>query len=79
MQHLELPICSFISALIVILPLSCHWHAHNVAALALMSWLFIANIIYAINSLVWADNIQNSVPVWCDISKFFFIRCMRNY
>jgi pheromone a factor receptor len=72
MQHPELPIFSFISALLVIIPLSCRWPTRNVAVLALMSWLFIANIIYAINSLIWAGNIQNSAPVWCDISQFFF-------
>ena len=79
MQHPELPLFSFISALLVILPFSFLWHTRNVAVLALMSWLFIANIIYGINSLVWAGNIRNSVPVWCDISQWFFIQCMRNY
>lgn len=72
MQHPELPLFSFISALLVILPLSFLWHTRNVAVLAFMSWLFIANIIYGINSLVWAGNIRNSVPVWCDISQWFF-------
>ena len=72
MQHPELPFFSFISALLVILPLSCHWPTRNVAVLALMSWLFIANVIYGINSLVWAGNIRNSVPVWCDICQWFF-------
>ena len=71
MQHPELPIFSFISALLVVLPLSSHWRARNVPVLALISWLFISNIIYAINSIVWAGNIRNPVPVWCDISQWF--------
>ena len=71
MHHPELPLFSFISALLVILPLSSHWRARNVPVLALISWLFISNIIYGINSIVWAGNIRNPVPVWCDISQWF--------
>lgn len=75
MQYPELPIFAFISALLVIIPLPWHWRARNVAVLALMFWLFSVNIIYGVNAIVWAGNVRDPIPVWCDISRWlFFVR-----
>ncbi len=30
-------------------------------------WLFISNVIYAVNALVWSNLVDIVVPVWCDI------------
>ena len=69
MQHPELPTFAFISAFLMLVPLSCHWRARNIAVLALMFWLFVSNIIYGVNAIVWASNVRNPIPVWCDISQ----------
>ena len=34
-----------------------------------MLWTSLGCLILSINSIVWNDNVINSAPVWCDISK----------
>lgn len=68
-MHPEFGPIAIISALSLLLPLSWHWRAGNVATLSIIGWLFVSNIIYAVDSLVWADNLDIVIPVWCDISE----------
>ncbi|PPQ96640.1 hypothetical protein CVT26_010680 [Gymnopilus dilepis] len=68
MRYPELPIFAFISAALVIIPLPWHWRARNVATIAIMLWLFVVNVIYGINSIIWAGNVNDPAPVWCDIT-----------
>jgi len=73
MLHPDYPFWSFIGLIAVLLPLPWHWRARNVATLALMFWIALANLIVFVNSLVWADNFADHAPVWCDISESGFI------
>ena len=69
-MHAELPVGAFVAALLVLVPLPWHWRACNVATVSIIAWLFVSNIVYAINSIIWAGNVEDSAPVWCDISEF---------
>jgi Pheromone A receptor len=71
MQHPELPLFAFSTAILVVIPIPWHWRARNVATLAIIAWLFAVDVIFGVNSLVWAGNVNNLIPVWCDISVFF--------
>ncbi|KAJ7201248.1 Rcb2.42 [Mycena rebaudengoi] len=64
---------AFISAFSLVLPLPWHWRAGNVATLSIMFWLFIANMIYAIDAVIWSDNIEIVATVWCDITTKLII------
>lgn len=44
-----------------------HFRAGNVGACALVTWALLANIQYFVNSVVWWNNLKDSIPVWCDI------------
>ena len=68
MQYPQLPIAAFFSAFLILVPLPSHWRARNVATLALIFWLFFADFIYGVNSILWAGNVLDRAPVWCDIS-----------
>lgn len=68
MQHPELPLFAFLTAILVLIPVPWHWRARNVATLAIIAWLFVVDVIFGVNSLVWAGNVNNPIPVWCDIS-----------
>ena len=70
MQYPQLPIFAFFSAFLVLVPLPSHWRARNVATLALIFWLFFADFIYGVNSILWAGNVLDHAPVWCDISMY---------
>ncbi|KAJ7768128.1 putative fungal pheromone GPCR, STE3-type [Mycena maculata] len=67
-MHYELPIGAFIASFIVLIPLPWHWRARNVPTLSLIAWLFISNMIYAIDAVIWAGNIDVVAEVWCDIA-----------
>ncbi|KAJ7101761.1 pheromone A receptor-domain-containing protein [Mycena epipterygia] len=67
-MHYELPIAAFIATFIVLIPLPWHWRARNVPTLSLIAWLFISNLTYAINAVIWAGNIDVVAKVWCDIA-----------
>jgi pheromone a factor receptor len=71
MKYPQLPLFAFLSALLVLIPLPWHWRAHNVAICALVFWLFVVDVSYGVNAIVWAGNVRVVVPVWCDISALF--------
>lgn len=70
MRYPQIPIFSLLAAILVLIPLPWHWRARNVATLALIFWLSVVNLIYGVNSLIWAGNVDYRIPVWCDISEF---------
>nr|GAT45148.1 pheromone receptor Rcb2 B44 [Mycena chlorophos] len=63
-----LPLGAFVGALLVLVPLPWHWRARNVPTLSIIAWLFISNIVLAVNSIVWAGSIEIRAEVWCDIA-----------
>jgi hypothetical protein len=69
MQYPSLPAGAFLAAVLVLIPLPWHWRARNIGTLAIIGWLFIVNMIYGINAIIWAGNVDNPAPVWCDISE----------
>lgn len=76
MRHPELPVVAFLTAFLVVIPLPWHWRARNVATVALMLWLFVVDIIYGVNAIIWAGNVNNPIPVWCDIGMPWSSLCL---
>ncbi|KAF8239211.1 fungal pheromone STE3G-protein-coupled receptor [Tricholoma matsutake] len=68
-MHPEFAPIAFISAILVLIVLPGHWRAGNVAMLAMSFWLFIINVIYGVDAIVWGDNTDTMIPVWCDITS----------
>ena len=66
-MHAELSVGAFIATVLVLVPLPWHWRARNVATLSMIVWLFVSNVIYGVNSIIWAGSVSNSAPVWCDV------------
>jgi hypothetical protein len=65
-----LPILSFPSWLLCVLPLSWHFRQGNIAAGSLILWVILMNFFNSINPLIWPrDNIDEwwDGNVWCDI------------
>ena len=67
----ELAPIAFIAAFSLLLPLPWHWRAKNVATLSIIGWLFALNMIYAIDAVIWANNVDLVAIVWCDLSTLF--------
>ncbi|KAJ8474492.1 hypothetical protein ONZ45_g15928 [Pleurotus djamor] len=62
------PVLSFITFLLVLVPLPWHFQAWNAGTCLYMIWTAIGCLNYFINSIVWHGNAINWAPVWCDIS-----------
>jgi pheromone a factor receptor len=69
-MYSEIPVLSFISAALSLVPLIWYLHARNIAAVAIGIWLSITNLTYAVDALLWAKDADIEASVWCDICKF---------
>nr|P78741.2 RecName: Full=Pheromone B beta 1 receptor [Schizophyllum commune]AAB41858.2 B beta 1 pheromone receptor [Schizophyllum commune] len=67
-MHPEFAPVAFLSAASLALPLPWHWRAGNVATLSIIAWLFIMNMIYGINAVIWAGSARITAVVYCDIT-----------
>ncbi|KAF9040045.1 pheromone A receptor-domain-containing protein [Panaeolus papilionaceus] len=72
-MHPEFAPIAFLAASSLILPLPWHWRARNIATLCIIAWLFITNMIYGIDAVIWAGNYRIVIPVWCDITTKLII------
>nr|ADX23535.1 putative pheromone receptor [Flammulina velutipes] len=72
-MHYELPVVAFIAATSLLLPLTWHWQAKNVAILSIIFWLFVENIIYGVDAIVWGNTAEVKIPIWCDITTKLII------
>ncbi|KAF8597848.1 STE3-domain-containing protein [Ceratobasidium sp. AG-I] len=62
------PVLCALAIIAVLLPLPWHWKARNTGTLLYIGWTLVGNIVFMVNSLVWAGNLKNPAPIWCDIS-----------
>lgn len=67
----EVPVLSFISAVLVLFPLPWYCRAGNIAAMSIGMWLFVVNTIIAVDALQWTGAYQIPFVFWCDISECF--------
>jgi pheromone a factor receptor len=70
MHHPEVPTASALAAVLILIPLPAQIRSRNVALIALSIGSFFINVIFLVNSLVWAGTSLNVAPVWCDIGWF---------
>ena len=70
-MHPELPYIAFIAAALVLVPLPWHWRAGNVATISIIAWLFVTNIIYGVDAIIWSDNVDSVAVIYCDICLSF--------
>ncbi|KAF7372884.1 STE3-domain-containing protein [Mycena sanguinolenta] len=72
MHHEFVPV-AFIAAFSLFLALPPHWRARNVATLSIIAWLFVTNIIFAVDALIWGNSDAIVAVVWCDITTKILI------
>jgi hypothetical protein len=71
MLYPEQPPLAIIAAVLVLVPLPRQLRAGNIACIALIFWFFQHCVVAAVNTIVWAGNVKDTAPIWCDISEFF--------
>ncbi|KAK1225163.1 a-factor receptor [Marasmius sp. AFHP31] len=62
------PIFTGIGFFLCLIPLPWHVQAMNSGTVAFMLWTAALCLVNFVNSIVWAGNVNNVAPVWCDIS-----------
>ncbi|KAF8145111.1 GPCR fungal pheromone mating factor, partial [Mycena galopus ATCC 62051] len=67
-MHPEFAPIAFIAAFSLLLALPWHWRAGNVATLSIIAWLFVTNIIYAVDAIIWSNSVALVGLTWCDIT-----------
>ncbi|KAI0702603.1 STE3-domain-containing protein [Earliella scabrosa] len=67
-MRIELPTVSFLCLGLLLLLSPVFLHSRNLAVISLVAWLVFCNLISGINAVVWAGNVHNHAPVWCDIT-----------
>lgn len=64
------PIANLLACLLVLASVSKNmFQSWNVGACSLAIWVAYESFITAVNSIIWADGVENVAPVWCDISQ----------
>jgi pheromone a factor receptor len=69
MRHPEFLAAAGLASVLILIPLPAQVRVHNVALLVLIVGTFFINVISIVNTLVWAGNVRDVAPVWCDIGK----------
>lgn len=54
---------------LVLVTIPHHWRVRNLATLSIIAWLSAYNLIYGIDAIIWAGNVDIVAPVWCDIGE----------
>ncbi|KAF7291077.1 Pheromone receptor [Mycena kentingensis (nom. inval.)] len=62
------PIASFLGFILVLIPLPWHLHAWNSGTCFYIMWSALACLNQFVNTVVWANDMLNRAPIWCDIS-----------
>ncbi|KAJ7744787.1 GPCR fungal pheromone mating factor [Mycena maculata] len=58
----------FVASALVLATLPHHLRVKNFATLSIIAWLFLYNLIYGIDAVIWEGNVDIVAPVWCDIA-----------
>jgi len=58
--------CAF-AIVCLLLPAAWHVRSKNSGTLLYLAWSLTGNLVYFVNAIVWAGNIENPAPIWCDI------------
>ena len=67
-----IPTLNLLSCILVLLSYSrSMFRSWNVGVCTLAIWNIIACLINVVDTIVWADNVDNKAPIWCDIGIAF--------
>ncbi len=63
------PIGNFIGVVLALLPLISHIRNFSLAVWGYAIWIAIENFQTFVNTIIWHNNVNIVVPVWCDIGE----------
>lgn len=73
------PFSNFLACILVLASITkSMFQTSNVGVCSLAIWVMITGFTVAVNAIIWADNVENVAPPWCDIGEcfqHFFVEC----
>lgn len=64
------PVANFLACILVLSSMSkSMFQSWNVGACSFAIWVVIMGFTVAVDAIIWADNVENIAPVWCDIGE----------
>ncbi len=63
------PIGNFIGSVLALLPLISQIRKFSLAVWGYAIWIAVQNFIIFVNTIIWHNNVNIVVPIWCDIGK----------
>lgn len=66
------PLANLLACVLVLASMSkSMFQTWNVGVCSFAIWVLITGFTIAVDAIVWADDFENSAPVWCDIGECF--------
>nr|CAG8497216.1 13496_t:CDS:2 [Entrophospora candida] len=64
---------TFVSVILILIPLGFHIQLRNSGAILMTVWISITNFILFVNSILWADDLEDKAPAWCYITPPIYV------
>ena len=61
------PIFAFLGFILPLIPLPWQLEAWNTGTVYFILWSSLASLNLFINSIIWAGNVKDVAPIWCEI------------
>ncbi|CAJ0867206.1 4465_t:CDS:2, partial [Entrophospora sp. SA101] len=66
-------VSTFVSVILILIPLGFHIQLRNSGAILMTMWISITNFILFVNSILWADDLEDKAPTWCYITPPIYV------
>lgn len=64
------PVANFLACILVLSSMSkSMFQSWNIGACSFAIWVVIMGFTVAVDAIIWAENVENIAPVWCDIGE----------
>ena len=73
MHRPEFTAASVVAVFLLFVPLPSQLRVRNVAVVVLIGGTIFIHLIHIVNTLVWASNVRDVAPIWCDIGLSLMI------
>ena len=77
MHRPEFTAASFVAVFLLLVLLPSQLRIRNVAVVVLIGGTIFIHLIHIVNTLVWAGNVRDVAPIWCDIGPSLTIIFLR--
>ncbi|EIN05683.1 STE3-domain-containing protein, partial [Punctularia strigosozonata HHB-11173 SS5] len=68
-----MPVTALVAAFFVLIPAPYYFRPLNIPVASILAWLFVLDVAFAVNSIIWAGNVNPTAPTWCEITSHIIV------